>query len=164
MDKTFEDLFTEYQTDMISIAMEYADYREEVDTIYVYGSYENGSWECNYFLKVNGQIVHTNKMNEALAPGARPFDVSRERQSAALDIMTDDYEKIIKLCREYGRKMPTEMRIVYYPKTNRADANYRYDPVCTKDPDNMKIGAEVMEDWMAEEAAKLGQAYKRLIG
>ena len=160
MAKTFEDLFTEYQTDMISIAMEYADYRKEVETLFVYASCEEGWIACDFFFKVNGQVVQKSQMNNFLSPGARPFDVSRERQRAAVRIIVDDFEKIRKACDEYGSKIPTEIRIVYYPKTNKVSANYCYGLIRTKDPDNMKTGAEAVEDWMAEEAAKLGQVFK----
>ena len=162
MAKTFEDYFTEYQTDMISIAMEYADYREEVETLFVYASCEEGAQTCNYFFKVNGKIVRKSKINEVLHPGVQPFDVSRQRQAMAGRIMMDDFRKIYELCEEYDREMPTEFRIVYNPKTNKVSTDYCYDLVRTKDPNNRKTGAERMDEWMAEEAAKLGQNHTPL--
>lgn len=49
MGKVFGDYFTELQTDMISICLEYAEDRAE--KIYIYCSYENGMISGDFFIK-----------------------------------------------------------------------------------------------------------------
>ena len=48
--KNFEDEFSAKQTDMIQLALEYADrVKQKVDTVYIYGSNENNSYSFNIF-------------------------------------------------------------------------------------------------------------------
>ena len=163
MAKTFEDLFTEYQTDMISLSLEYVDYRKEVESVYIYVTSEDRMSACDAFYKIDGMIVPRWRVKYALKPGGERL-CSDRREHNFLSIMGQTMTKLIKLCKEYGREMPTEIKIIYDTKTQKVDANYRYDLILTKDPDNMRAPQDGEEDWMAEEAAKLGQAYKRLIG
>ena len=161
MAKVFEDLFTEYQTDMISLSLEFVDYRKEVETIYVHVSCEDRVASCDAFYKIDGTIVPRWGVKDVLKPRGERLGADR-REHNFLSIMGQTMTKLIKLCKEYGREMPTEIKIIYDTKTQKVDANYRYDLILTKDPDNTPLDSQ--EDWMAEEAAKLGQAYKRLIG
>ena len=55
MGKVFEDYFSELQTDMVEICLEYVEDRAE--KIYIYSSFEGGVQSCNFFYKVNGKVV-----------------------------------------------------------------------------------------------------------
>lgn len=52
MYQVFEDKFSEIQTDMIDICLEYANY--DADMVYIYASSESNMVTCNYFYKING--------------------------------------------------------------------------------------------------------------
>ncbi len=52
MGKIFENHFSEIQTDMVDICLEYVEDRAE--KIYIYCSFEGGVQSCNFFYKVNG--------------------------------------------------------------------------------------------------------------
>ena len=158
MENVFEDYFSEYQADMISICMEYVDYREEVETVFVYASWENGWRGCGVFFKVNGKIVSRgNGLMYALQDKGYSLDVSSQRQRSMLDILNEDHIKINEVCKKFGREMPTEMKLIYDVKSGQFSADYQYDLVRTKDIDNLVTVGEAEDIWMAEEAAKLGQ-------
>ena len=158
MAKVFEDYFSEYQSDMVSICMEYVDHREEVETVSVYASWEKDSRACGVFYKVNGKIVSRGELHSALQVGEKPFDESIQRQSALLTILLGDLEKVNEACKKFGREMPTEFKLVYDAKTGKFQADYSYELIRTKDPRHIISGIDREEAWMAEVAEELGQA------
>ena len=60
MGKVFEDYFSELQTDMVEICLEYVEDRAE--KIYIYCSFEGGVQSCNFFYKVNGKVVKKSRL------------------------------------------------------------------------------------------------------
>lgn len=86
--KVFEDYFSELQTDMVAICLEYVD--NQADEIFIYCSYEPKMYVFDFFYKINGKIVHKHLLNEASkdldSPHDQVYDFSEERQSAALRI------------------------------------------------------------------------------
>lgn len=150
MGKVFEDYFTELQTDMISICLEYAEDRAE--KIYIYCSYENGMISGDFFYKINGKVVHNNKLNDALVDGEEPYDVSIDRQKGAIDIITDDILSLKKLCQEYKRDMPTQIKLIYDVAENKVQADYRYDIVFSND--KRKTSYDILEEWYQSEKDK----------
>ena len=143
MGKVFEDFFTELQTDMISICMEYAEKRAEM--IYIYCSCEEGMISSDFFYKINSNIVKKNKLNDAIVDGEKPYDVSVDRQKGAIDIITDNIISIKKLCQEYQRDMPTQIKLIYDVSQNKVQADYRYDIVFSND--KKKTSYDVLEEW-----------------
>jgi hypothetical protein len=97
--KVFEDYFSELQTDMVAICLEYAD--NKVDEIFIYCSYEPKMYVFDFFYRINGKIVHKHQLNEATkeldSQYNQVYDVSRERQKAALRIGNEDL-KLIQKC------------------------------------------------------------------
>lgn len=150
MGKVFEDYFTELQTDMISICLEYAEDRAE--KIYIYCSYENGMISGDFFYKINGKVVHNNKLNDALVDGEKPYDVSIDRQKEAIDIITDDILSLKKLCQEYKRDMSTQIKLIYDVAENKVQADYRYDIVFSND--KRKTSYDILEEWYQSEKDK----------
>lgn len=143
MGKVFEDFFTELQTDMISICLEYAEERAEM--IYIYCSYEAGMISSDFFYKINGNIVKKNKLNDAIVDGGKPYDVSVDRQKGAIDIITDNIISINKLCQKYHKDMPTQIKLIYDVSQNKVQADYRYDIVFSND--KKKTSYDVLEEW-----------------
>lgn len=60
MGKVFEDYFSEFQADMISICLEYV--FDRVNKIYIYCSYEEGLISNDFFYNINGEIVERHKL------------------------------------------------------------------------------------------------------
>ena len=74
---------------------------------------------CDLFYSINDNIVRKHKLNDAIdieTEGFR-YDTSVERQKGVMNIINDDIEKIYKLCKEYKREMPTEIKIIINEKS-----------------------------------------------
>ncbi|UTR13925.1 DUF600 domain-containing protein [Salipaludibacillus sp. LMS25] len=147
MSKVFEDKFSELQADMVSICLEYVENR--ADEVYIYCSYEGNSITCNFFYRINGKVVKKHKLNDVIDKSESfQYDTSAERQDGVLDIINEDIEKMGKLCEEYSRDMPTEIKLIYNVANNSLKADYRYDMVRSKDTD--KIGYDIYLEWFEE--------------
>ncbi|WP_058487118.1 hypothetical protein [Defluviitalea phaphyphila] len=62
-----------------------------------------------------------------------------------MNIINEDIEKIHKLCNEYKRPMPTEIKLIYDVKKNSLKAEYKYDMVYSNDP--IKTAYDVAMEW-----------------
>ena len=116
--KAFEDAFMEVQEGLLALCMEFAG-DAAVDEVYAYGSIEDDAYSFNAFYVKQGEVLPTHKINEDL-PTIRQF----------LQIGTQDLVRLEKVCREYGRPVPAELRLHYTVDGGHLDAHYEYDPVC----------------------------------
>jgi hypothetical protein len=150
MKKVFEDYLAELQADIVSICLEYVNNR--ADDIYMYCSYEQGTYSFNVFYKINGKVVHKHQLNEALEGlNGLPneiYDVSRERQRSMLRIGINNLEEIHKKCKEFNREMPTEIKMHYNVKENKLRAKYKYDLVYSND--ETLLPADIFLSWFEE--------------
>lgn len=144
--KEFEDRFSELQSDMISICMEYVE--DRADKVYVYASREEGVISGSFFYYINNKYVECHKVNDALEDGDERYDVSPKRMLMVLRIICEDIEKIEELCKEYERDMPTEMKLIYDTKSGRFKAEYKYDLVYTHD--EIKTADHIADEWFEE--------------
>jgi hypothetical protein len=143
MAKVFEDYFSEFQTDMVSICMAYVE--NVADKIYIHCSYEAGVISSNYFYCINGQVKKKHKINEC---GSIQYDVSPARQEKVLDILIEDIKKIKNLCEEYKREMPTEMKLIYDVQTRKFNAEYSYELMYSNNP--VKTADDIAYEWLEE--------------
>lgn len=150
MSKTFEDNFTELQTDMIAICLENVEDRAE--KIYIYCSCEEGEMTGGYFYKINEKLVQRHKLNDAIKDGEKPYDISPERQDQVLDIIIEDIEKIQELCKSSNRQMPTEIKIIYDVQKNSVNADYKYDNVYSQSDTMTPVDVE--DAWFEEIASE----------
>ena len=131
MSKTFEDFFSELQTDMVAVCMEYVN--NQADDIYIYGSYEPQMYFFDVFYRVNKQTVHKHELNNVREQDneeVKPeYNISDERQWALLDVGLEDLKEIHKIHKEFNREMPTEIKLHYDVKQNKLSGKYRYDLV-----------------------------------
>jgi hypothetical protein len=149
----FEDRFSEIQAEMVSLCLEYADENKaedfSVDNIYIYCScetVEDSTWvEGNLFFRVDGKLIDSHMIN-----GAETFKdcVPEEQQDAVLDALSECIEEARKVCKEFDRPMPTEMKLVYDVKSGNLDAAYQYDLILDKGEG--KTCADVLEEWYAQ--------------
>ena len=144
--KEFEEKFSELQADMISICMEYAE--DRADKVYVYASCEEGITSSSFFYKINDKYVEHHKLNDVIEELDEEYDVSPNRQSMVLDILNENIGEIKKLCKEYERDMPTEMKLIYDVKSGNFKAEYKYELVYTHD--EVKTARDIASEWFEE--------------
>ena len=142
----FEDEFSALQADMVDICNEYS--CEAAEKIFIYVSYE-GLLNTDYFYSINGDIIERHKLNTSGINA--DFDVSVDCQKQVLNILKEDVHKIKAVCDKYNQPMPTEMRLVYEPKTKKFNAEYKYE---NQTSDKISV-FDNYDAWFEEERAKL---------
>ena len=147
----FEDEFSELQADMVDICNEYS--CEAAEKIFIYVSYE-GLLNTDYFYSINGDIIERHKLNTSGINA--DFDVSVDCQKQVLNILKEDVYKIKAVCDKYNQPMPTEMRLVYEPKTKKFNAEYKYE---NQTSDKISV-FDNYDAWFEEERAKLANQNK----
>ena len=148
--KVFEDYFSELQTDMVAICLEYVE--NKADEIFIYCSYEPEMYVFEFFYRINGKIVHKHQLNEATkeidSQHNQVYDVSRDRQRAALGIGNQNLKLIHKKCEEFNKEIPTEMKLYYNVNQNSLKGKYRYDLVYTNDDE--LLPDDIFDLWYEE--------------
>lgn len=148
--KVFEDYFSELQSDMVAICLEYVE--NKADEIFIYCSYEPEMYVFDFFYKINGKIVHKHQLNEATkeldSQHNQVYDVSRDIQRAALRIGNQNLKLIHKKCEEFNKEMPTEMKLYYNVNQNSLKGRYRYDLVYTNDDE--LLPDDIIDLWFEE--------------
>ncbi|UTR13930.1 DUF600 domain-containing protein [Salipaludibacillus sp. LMS25] len=147
MGQVFEDKFSELQADMVSICLEYV--KNRADAIFIYCSFEEKTISCDFFYCINGKIVERHKLNDAISSEEDfQYDTSGDRQRGVLNIINDNIEGMLKLCEEYSKEMPTEIKLIYNVANNSLKADYRYDIVYSNHPE--KLPHDVSMEWFEE--------------
>lgn len=146
MRKIFEDYFSEYQADMVSICLEYVDHR--ADMVYIYCSREGHSIAGDFFFNISGKLLEKHQLNDIKHADSFKYDTSDERQYGATGIIIEDIKKIKKLCDQYGKDMPTEMKLIYDVKKNRLAANYSYENKWSDS--ETKLPEDIFDEWIED--------------
>ncbi|UJW59598.1 DUF600 domain-containing protein [Bacillus sp. A116_S68] len=132
---------------MVSICLEYVENR--ADEIYIYCSFEEKTISCDFFYCIDGKIVERNKLNDVIdSEEGFKYDTSGNRQTGVLKILNEDIKEMIKLCEEYNKEMPTEIKLIYNVVDNTLKADYRYDVVYSNHPE--KLPHDVSMEWFEE--------------
>ncbi len=116
----FEDKLSEIQKDMISLALELAE--GKIDTVYIYGSYENNSLFFNSFFAQDNKVYTINKLDQL---GIE--NLTTDRMFQYLDIGITDFKRFITLFQENKKQAPTQLKLVYDNVNKKAKAQYSYD-------------------------------------
>ena len=116
----FEDKLSEIQKDMISLALELAE--GKIDTVYIYGSYENNSLSFNSFFAQDNKVYTINKLDQL---GIE--NLTTDRMFQYLDIGITDFKRFITLFQEDKKQAPTQLKLVYDNVNKKAKAQYSYD-------------------------------------
>lgn len=133
MGKVFEDEFMDLHSSIIDLCREFT--RDRVDMIYAYCSIEDGAYSFNAFFTTNGK-----------ARSAWEMDISEEIRDAFFRIGIQETIKIGELCEEYGRPVPTQIKMIYDVKTKKFASEYQYKPMET-----MEIGThDLFYGWVKE--------------
>lgn len=135
MGKKFEDEFMDVQSGLISLCLEVAE--QKVDKVYAYCSIEKKSTMFNVFFEIGGQIKTLNQLG-----------VNNALVMQFLKLGTTDLEKIKDVCINHNMPIPTEIKMYYSAKTNKFDAQYNYEEVCSEGTG--RNSGEVFLDWISE--------------
>lgn len=138
MAQVFEDFISEIQTDMVDVCLEYV--QDQADYIYIYGATEEHMYYGSYFYKIGGEFVEKDKVNRII-PG---IDTSASVQTQVGKILVEDLLKLKSVCEHFGRKLPTEIKLVYDVEKNSLTADYSYENTLEK---SGLIGADAVENW-----------------
>ncbi|MCL2490679.1 MAG: hypothetical protein FWF36_08180 [Propionibacteriaceae bacterium] len=140
--QVFEDVFSDAQTEMIGVAMEYAD--NSVEAIYIFVAIVNTVVFAQALFVKGGNLYEQHVL-----PGV---DTSGKRQQDSMDYVASQAERIIQAGETYHRTVPSEYRLRYDAKANSLAAKYQtgevYDMTKTFPLDGF-------EDWEKEIAAGL---------
>ena len=119
MKKGFEDAFTDLQSEYISLCMEVCgDLADEINVLI----YQDQS--CCAF---NAFFVEKGVVKTAEAYADDPL-VER-----FLEMGSEDIDKLLACCEEYGHPCPNQLRLIYDTRTGHFDAAYQYQPVLETD-------------------------------
>ena len=121
----FDIRFKEITTEMVEIAYEFVDFNEEIiDTIFIMGSIEDELIFFNFFYRINGVLLKASNVNRN---GKITFDSSDSRLSSILTLGNNCMQQINSLFLNSERDVPTLIRIVYFPKTQKFECKLNYD-------------------------------------
>ena len=100
----------------------------------------------DYFYDIGGIVLNKHELNDA--KNGFVYDVSFDRQKACLHILMEDIKKMVNLCKEYNRPMPTEIKMVYEVNTKELHADYKYESVYSNH--KTKTAYHVVKEWLEE--------------
>lgn len=144
--KEFDSKFQEIFTKMVEISFELVGRNKgEIDSIFIYGSLEEGDAFFNVFYKVNGKLTKIHKLNSV---SKMQYDVSDERVFAMLDLGNGYLMEVANLFKNDNREVPTLMKMVYNPKTGSFNNDISYDLHYSNDPERTNVDA--YQEWFDE--------------
>lgn len=123
--RPFEDLFSEYQSEMIRQSIAYAENRAE--KIYIYSDLEEGALMARAAFRIDGKFYTDNDWDRAIREGRESSSLSKEeKRDISLTILCYSYVAR-ELYLHYKRAVPTVIKIVYDAKTRQVRAQYGYE-------------------------------------
>lgn len=135
MDKIFEDEFMDVQAGLVSLCLETIE--NNADRIYVYCSIEEKSQSFNACFRCGGEIKTLNQMG-----------IPMRRMVQFLRTGSGDLQKVRDVCANYGKPVPTEMKMVYDVQMGKFESKYRYEEICSAK--TQKAASEVFDEWVEE--------------
>ncbi|MCL1895924.1 MAG: hypothetical protein FWG03_05190 [Clostridiales bacterium] len=140
--KQFEDSFAEIQAEWVRLCLEYV---PDARKIFMYASCEQRTYSFDAFYMIDDEVVMTHKVNTV--PG-HSYDDSKDRQ---MDLLVAGTEKIVEmhgLHEEYGREMPTEMKLIYDATGNSLEGEYSYELKYSNTADT--TNDDIFDEWFEE--------------
>ncbi len=120
----FEDEFSAKQTEMIQLALEYADRVEQkVDTVYIYCSFETMYSFDIFYKDDNNNIVMLHKLSKK---DMNEFELDNLIFSV-LKLGNQDLQDLHKICQKHNRPMPSQIKLIYDNVQNEVNSKYSYD-------------------------------------
>lgn len=142
MKKAFEDVFSKIQIDMVQACYDYADC--DAEKIYVYASCEDHVISPGFFFKINGRVLKRHLLNQ-FQKDKDKYDVSPDNQGVCLDRLTEKIKELVKVCKEYEKPMPTEIKLIYDVVHHKLRSHYEYEPMYSFDEE--KTADDMEDEW-----------------
>lgn len=128
--KSFEDKFMDIQIGLVSLAMEYIE--GHADKVFLYCINEKGMINFNVFYRIGTNYSLIHDVNKYLED-EKKVDVSNQMQILLLRTGNQDLLKLSDLSKEYDRKCPSEMWLIYDVNEGTLDTKYSYEERYEKD-------------------------------
>jgi len=122
--KEFDKSFQEMCEAMVQVAFGLVEsIKKNVEGVYVYVSIEE-TLAYDAFYKINGKIAETNEVNEV---SKKKVDLSDDTILSMLDEGMEYVNQIDDLFKSDKREVPTQLKLVYEPKSGKFDIGISYD-------------------------------------
>ena len=123
--RPFEDLFSAFQSEMIRQGIALAENRAE--KIYIYSDLEDGAFTAQPLFRINGEYYTEGGIAKAVKKGKMPSSLSKQEKSDIRWTIMAYAVAVRWLCRDYGRDIPTVIKLIYDAKTRQVRAHYGYE-------------------------------------
>lgn len=152
--KNFEDKLSEIQTDMIQLALEYAERVERrVEAVYIYCSFETMySFDVFYKDDKNNIVM----LHELSNKGMSESEINNLIFSV-LKLGNKDLQDIHKICQKYNRPMPSQIKLIYDNVQNKVKGKYSYD-LFYSNSDTLTAD-DIFEQWYNEVKEEIEENY-----
>ena len=134
MKEGFEDAFSEVQSEIVSLCLEYAEGKAEKIFVYIYRTETMRMF--NAFFKSEGKILAASQL---------PSTCSDDEFT---DVGRNDISKIEEVCREYDAQIPNELKLYYDVTTHKFHAEISYEDYSVK---GKVTPFEVFMAWLRKE-------------
>lgn len=123
--RPFEDLFSAFQSEMIRQGIALAENRAE--KIYIYSDLEDGAFTAQPLFRINGEYYTEGGIAKAVKEGKMTSSLSKQEKSDIRWTIMAYAVAVRWLCRDYGRDIPTVIKLIYDAKTRQVRAQYGYE-------------------------------------
>jgi len=124
----FEDVFSDAQTEMVSMALRYAN--GEVSDVFIQFTIQGNMCGVGLFYVKDAKVVRLEDRPVAHA--------SYEIRRSLVSQMTDEVHRISLACAEANRPVPVEGYLHYRVAPNSLDARHSYDEIHDDDEDPVR--------------------------
>lgn len=122
--KSFDKKFTKLSKSMVEYAFEYVNFdKVNIESIYLYCTYEDNVFQVDYFFKINGQFIERHKVNF----GNLKYDTTDERQIQIINACLKEFKSIIELFKKDKKEIPTQIKIEFNTKTENLNCKLDYE-------------------------------------
>ena len=137
MKQGYEKVFTDIQSDYISLCLEYAEGKAQEIFAYLYRTESMRMF--NAFFCCDGKILAASQMQTSCS------------DEELMQTGRDDISRLEEICREYEAEVPNELKMHYDANTGKYDADISYEDYSIKDK---VTPMQVFMGWIREEKAK----------
>ena len=147
MSETFESSMQEILESMLSVCLEYGENR--VDGVYLYGAAEAGTSSADVFYEIGSGVYRIHELNDSpAARNGQQFDVSDDRGFALLNLLLDDFDRLVELHEGHERKPPTQLKAHLDVVTGKLSIKFSHDPHFSSTED--LLPSHLFEAWLQE--------------
>ena len=147
--RPFEDLFSAFQSEMIRQSIALSENRAE--KIFLYSDFEDGAVIAKPLFRIGGEYYTEHELQKAITDGKIPSSLSKQERDDIEWTIIIYSTAVRRLCRYYGKDIPTVIKIIYDAKTRQVRAKYSYERLKSVSEDDDDIRCRT---WFDEIRAK----------